>query len=160
MPPGYLGFEIQHRAEMAPATPVTVPYRTWIDLADQVNDAVNARINFCDPLGSDDCAGQQDRVRRSWIEIETSAYGDCKDYAVTKRHDLLAAGFPAGATRLIWVSDRDPRATHIVLEIATDRGIYVLDNQHAYIYPQDEMTYEFISLQAWGNPAQWTLSAN
>jgi len=64
--------------------------------------------------------------RRIWT-IPTDGYGNCKDYALAKRKDLAAAGFPILALRMaIVITPREKR--HAVLTVATDKGDFVLDN--------------------------------
>jgi predicted transglutaminase-like cysteine proteinase len=60
----------------------------------------------------------------SWIV--NPRYGDCDDFVVTKRHDLIKLGYPPRALRPKVVS-RNKRNDHLVLEVVTTKRIYVLD---------------------------------
>lgn len=52
--------------------------------------------------------------------------GDCDDFVVSKRHALIEMGYPARALRPK-VASRNKPNDHLVLEIVTTRGIYLLD---------------------------------
>jgi len=89
---------------------------------------------------------------RSW-EVGP-AFGDCNDYAVTKRHELLRRGYPAAALPLAvavtgWGED------HLVLLVRTDRGDYVLDNLTAAIRPWSATGYRWIKRQSADDPNAW-----
>jgi predicted transglutaminase-like cysteine proteinase len=65
--------------------------------------------------------------RAEFWTIPTDGYGDCEDYALTKRKALIDAGLSASALRIaVVVTPHDAR--HAVLTVATDRGDFVLDN--------------------------------
>src|SRR4030088_2548975 len=53
--------------------------------------------------------------------------GDCNDYAVTKRHELLENGLPAKALRLSVVKTASGIG-HLVLVVVTTKGDIVFDN--------------------------------
>ncbi len=91
--------------------------------------------------------------RAEYWNIPTDGFGDCEDYALTKRRDLMTAGFPAPALRIaVVLTDRNER--HAVLTVATDRGDYVLDNLTSTIRNWDDTDYLWIERQdpskAWG----------
>src|SRR4051794_33867375 len=82
------------------------------DLLTRVNHGVNTAINpTVKNYGSD--------LRNSWAIAPAS--GDCNDYAVTKRHDLIAGGLPARALRLSVVATAFGMG-HLVLVVATTSG--------------------------------------
>src|ERR1700689_5372424 len=58
--------------------------------------------------------------------------GDCKDYAITKRHELLARGWPSRALLLSEVIVPNGEH-HLVLVVRTKEVDLVLDNLDAYI---------------------------
>lgn len=110
---GYAAFCATHPAECAATGPAVValtPERIR-DLI-VINHAVNAAIRY--------------RRVADW-QLGAPA-GDCRSYAVTKRERLAALGFPRAAMRLaiFWVS---PEVSHVVLLVATDRGVLALDNR-------------------------------
>ena len=56
--------------------------------------------------------------------------GDCEDFVLAKRAELLARGIPVEATRiaLLWVIEGGEHVGHAVLLVETDRGTVALDN--------------------------------
>jgi len=60
--------------------------------------------------------------------------GDCNDYAVTKRHELVENGLPSKALRLSVVTTA-ARIGHLVLVVATTKGGVVMDNLTEEIRP-------------------------
>ena len=54
--------------------------------------------------------------------------GDCEDYALTKRHELIRRGWSSNTLLVATARDRRNRS-HAVLIAHTNRGDFVLDNQ-------------------------------
>jgi predicted transglutaminase-like cysteine proteinase len=82
------------------------------------------------------------------------ASGDCNDYAVTKRHDLIARGLPSGALRLSVI--KTPAGIgHLVLVVATTNGDMVLDNLTPAIRPWQITQYRWIKIQSADDPRLW-----
>jgi predicted transglutaminase-like cysteine proteinase len=79
--------------------------------------------------------------------------GDCEDYALEKRRQLIEAGLPASALRLAYVKTR-AGAGHAVLVINTPGVAYVLDNLTAAIRPLQQTGYRVISMQG-ADPDIW-----
>lgn len=80
--------------------------------------------------------------------------GDCEDYVLTKRHRLMALGWPMESLLVAMV--RDPRnRPHAVLLVRTDRGDFVLDNLAAGIKPWTAVPYRWIKRQSADNPGRW-----
>jgi predicted transglutaminase-like cysteine proteinase len=80
--------------------------------------------------------------------------GDCNDYAVTKRHDLIARGLPSGALRLSVV--KTPSGIgHLVLVVATINGDVVLDNLTSAIRPWQITEYRWLKIQSATDPRLW-----
>ena len=92
--------------------------------------------------------------RPEFWTIPTDGYGDCDDYAVTKRKDLLAAGFPAPALRLAIVTTANDMR-HAVLTVSTDKGDLVLDNIENNILAWNATGFTWIERQDASNPMNW-----
>lgn len=108
----------------------------------RVNPAVNRRIRpKADPRGLD-----------IW-SVNVSA-GDCEDYALTKRHALIAAGLPASSLRIAYVKTRR-NENHAVLIVKTTRGNFVLDNLTNKILPLSQSGLRLISISG-ANPRNWS----
>lgn len=84
--------------------------------------------------------------------------GDCEDYALEKRHALIAAGVPAEALSIA-VVQTVRGDTHAVLLVATDHGEYVLDNLSAWVVPWTQAGYTWRERQVAGSPSQWKYAA-
>jgi len=80
--------------------------------------------------------------------------GDCNDYAVTKRHQLIARGWPARTVLLsevVTVSGEH----HLVTVVRTDSGDLVLDNLTDQIKPWSRTPYRWLRIQTPKNPNYW-----
>jgi predicted transglutaminase-like cysteine proteinase len=80
--------------------------------------------------------------------------GDCNDYAVTKRHQLIARGWPARTVLLsevVTVSGEH----HLVTVVRTDGGDLVLDNLTDRIMPWSRTPYRWVRIQTPKNPSYW-----
>ena len=73
--------------------------------------------------------------------------GDCNDYAVTKRHELLQRGWPVRAARLAVVIVPSGEY-HLVLVVSTNEGDLVLDNLRGNITPWDRLPYKWVRIQS------------
>jgi predicted transglutaminase-like cysteine proteinase len=124
---------------------VSLTDRTWQDLT-RINRKVNGDI-----WPEDD---EKHYGRAEYWTIPTDGYGDCDDYAVTKRKTLIDAGFPLPALRLAVVYS--PQAgRHAVLTVKTDKGDLVLDNLRDDIVPWDAAGFVWIERQAASDPMKW-----
>jgi predicted transglutaminase-like cysteine proteinase len=83
--------------------------------------------------------------------------GNCKNYAITKRHELLARGWPSRALLLSEVVTPSGQH-HLLLVVRVKDGDLVLDNLHDEIrlvtttYDQ----YLWVRIQSSQNPKFWT----
>ena len=80
--------------------------------------------------------------------------GDCNDYAVTKRHELLESGLPASALRLAVVKT-SLGIGHLVLVVATTRSNLVLDNLTDTIRPWQSTDYHWLKIQSSSDARFW-----
>lgn len=83
-----------------------------------------------------------------------NGYGDCEDYALAKRRELINAGWPA-STLLMAVVKQANGEGHAVLMVRTDRGDLVLDNQVGSVDLWSQTPYKFIKRQSQANAGQW-----
>jgi predicted transglutaminase-like cysteine proteinase len=82
------------------------------------------------------------------------ASGDCNDYAVTKRHDLVRSGFPTKAVRLAVVKTTSGIG-HLVLVVSTNKGDLVLDNLSETILPWQFTKYQWVKIQSASDARYW-----
>jgi predicted transglutaminase-like cysteine proteinase len=127
--------------------PVQLTAERWDDLK-EVNKAVNEDIiPERNELG---LAGE------TWLISPDR--GDCNDYAVTKRHELLDRGWPARALLLseVIVSSGEH---HLVLVVRTKSGDLVLDNVTSQIKPWSRVPYRWVRIQKPNNSRLWATIA-
>jgi predicted transglutaminase-like cysteine proteinase len=84
----------------------------------------------------------------------TTANGDCNDYAIQKRHELLATGWPTSALSLAVVTTASGKG-HLVLTVRTDRGDLVLDNLRGSVFPWKDADYRWVKRQSAEEPRRW-----
>jgi predicted transglutaminase-like cysteine proteinase len=81
--------------------------------------------------------------------------GDCNDYAVTKRHKLIASGWPARALLLAEVVTTWGEH-HLVLVVRTRQGDFVADNLIANLRTWTKTPYEWVRIESPVNPLFWS----
>jgi predicted transglutaminase-like cysteine proteinase len=82
------------------------------------------------------------------------AAGDCNDYAVTKRHDLIARGWSAESLLLAEVVTS--WGEHHLVVVVRTRGVdLVIDSLNANIKPWSRTNYRWVRIQTPGNPMYW-----
>ncbi|MDH2357445.1 transglutaminase-like cysteine peptidase [Bradyrhizobium sp. SSUT112] len=85
--------------------------------------------------------------------------GDCNDYAVTKRHELLHRGLPSSALLLSEVVTRWGKH-HLILVVRTPSGDLVLDNLTPVIKPWAHVPYRWVRIQMPSQLRLWTTIAD
>lgn len=81
-------------------------------------------------------------------------FGDCNDYAVTKRHDLLALGWPSRDLLLAEVVTTWGEH-HLVLVVRTDKGDLVADSIDKRIRNWAVTPYRWVRVETPSNPKFW-----
>jgi predicted transglutaminase-like cysteine proteinase len=115
----------------------------WLEL-EIINRAVNSSIR---PLRNEEgLAGEK------WLLGPVR--GDCHDYAVTKRHQLITRGWPARTVLLSEVVTASGEH-HLVTIVRTDGGDLVLDNLTDRIMPWSSTPYRWVRIQTPKNPNYW-----
>ena len=80
--------------------------------------------------------------------------GDCNDYAVTKRHELLERGLPSRALRLSVVKTASGIG-HLVLVVVTTKGDLVMDDLTEVILPWRSTNYHWLKIQSATDTKLW-----
>lgn len=111
----------------------------------EINVAVNASITAMTDL---DVYGR-DEV---W-EYPTTA-GDCEDFVLLKRRQLMERGF-AAADLLITVVRKPDGEGHAVLTLRTTEGDFVLDNLSDDVKIWTDTNYTYLKRQASFNSGRW-----
>lgn len=91
-------------------------------------------------------------LREGWTIAPSM--GDCNDYAVTKRHELLENGLPARALRLSVVKTASG-VGHLVLVVVTTKGDIVMDNLSEVIRNWQSTNYQWLKIQSANDPRFW-----
>jgi predicted transglutaminase-like cysteine proteinase len=105
----------------------------------QVNASVNHQIKPRNEVGD------------TWSVDPT--YGDCEDYAMTKRSHLIGKGVPSSALRIAYVKTSWGEG-HAVLVVRTDSGEFVLDNLTSAVLPIQRTGLRVMSMSS-ANPTRW-----
>lgn len=116
----------------------------WKDLI-EVNAEVNGEIK--------PASHGNDVLGLKWTLHPAS--GDCKDYAATKRHELLARGWPSRAL-LLAEAITSWGEHHLVLVVRTMQGDFVLDNLRRDIRPWTKAPYQWVKIQSPSDPRYWS----
>ncbi|WP_429911171.1 transglutaminase-like cysteine peptidase [Glycocaulis sp.] len=116
----------------------------------RINQSINMQIR---PREDRELYGVEDHWTLP-LTLEGTAEGDCEDYALEKRHALIAAGVPDSALFLA-VGYSLATGRHAVLVVSTDQGDYVLDNMTPYILPWADTPYHWTARQMPGDLLSW-----
>lgn len=148
-PPGFISFcaRFPDQCDANPTSPTELHLTQdgWRVLQ-RINTSVNEAI-----WPEDD---ERHYGRAEYWTIPTDGFGDCDDYALTKRKQLTDAAIPERALRIaiVW-SPHSGR--HAVLVVATDKGDFVLDNLTDAILEREKTGYNWIEQQDAQDPRAW-----
>jgi len=132
------------RANANPVAAVALTEGLWQQLL-----TVNAGINQAVIPVTD-----QDLYQVAEFWTYPNGYGDCEDYALAKRRQLIDAGWPA-STLLMAVVKQPNGEGHAVLMVRTDRGDLVLDNQVGSVDLWSDTPYKFVKRQSQAHAGMW-----
>jgi predicted transglutaminase-like cysteine proteinase len=125
-------------------SPVALTRKLWAAMVD-VNNRVNTMITpetDMEIWGKEEVWSYPDRV------------GDCEDYVLEKRKELMQLGVPAGNVLITVV--RQPNGDgHAVLTVHTSNGDYILDNLEPRILSWSDTDYTFLKRQSDRNSGAW-----
>lgn len=147
-PVGHHDFCLTHARECAIRTSspsrVNLTPARWNELV-AVNDAVNTAIK---PVTDEELFGKPE------VWFYPTDKGDCEDFVLLKRRDLIAKGWPVSAL-LITVVRQQNGDGHAVLTVRTDRGDLILDNLVPQIKVWSQTSYQFVKRQSEFDTGQW-----
>jgi predicted transglutaminase-like cysteine proteinase len=148
IPVGAAEFCKSHRDECTPNVRIvdaeTLTQRSWDQLV-AVNDDVNRRI-----VSETD----QDLYNVAEFWSYPDGRGDCEDFALEKRRQLIQAGWDASTLLMTVVRERNGNG-HAVLMVRTDRGDLVLDNLDGRVRVWQDTPYEYIKRQSQTDAGRW-----
>ncbi|MBB4095011.1 putative transglutaminase-like cysteine proteinase [Ochrobactrum pecoris] len=113
-------------------------------LLQSVSSSVNHRIK---PVSDQDNYGKRDH----WT-MPVNGKGDCEDYVLMKRAQLMARGISPSQLLITMVQGSE---AHVVLTARTDHGDYILDNLRDEVLPVEKTSYRYIKMQSPANSGQW-----
>jgi len=102
----------------------------------RINAAVNRDLHYLPDIqnyGLADLPVTEPGIRRPILgRLPPARYGDCEDFALTKKHRLDRLGFSATRTFVATASvpDRHGRTIHSVLAVPEGREWWILNNWH------------------------------
>jgi predicted transglutaminase-like cysteine proteinase len=127
--------------------------REQLKLLNLVNQSVNRNVRKASDL---DLYGMPEYWSLPRV-IDGKLYGDCEDYALEKRRQLVEAGVPESALSMaVAVTARGE--SHAVLMISLKSGDWVLDNLTPWATPWEDLNYHWVERQVPGT-ALWTSAA-
>ena len=111
---------------------------------------VNRRVNTTTPALSD----ERQYSRSELWSLPTRAGGDCEDFALLKKRELVRLGVDPRRLLLATVLDRR-RVPHAVLVYRSPKGDLLLDNLTDKVVGWRSSGYVFLRMQNPDRPDQW-----
>ncbi|MCV3209699.1 transglutaminase-like cysteine peptidase [Mesorhizobium sp. YC-39] len=125
--------------------PIELTRKLWAKIV-SINNSVNTRI---EPRTDMELWGKEE----VW-SFPDSGFGDCEDYALEKRRELMAIGVPAGDL-LMTVARQQNGDGHAVLTVRTSLGEFILDNLKSKVLPWTATDYTYLKRQSSQNSGVW-----
>lgn len=139
-----IGFQIyclRHRADCRGGGKSVLAYTPKLaSTLRHVNHSINKSIRYRSDRGD---------VWRANVNT-----GDCEDYVLTKRKQLIRMGVSASALRIASVKTRRGEG-HAVLVVRTSKGELILDNARQQILPRHKTGYRWMAMSS-SNPQRWS----
>ena len=124
--------------------PESMTEELWAELV-SVNAAVNAAVR---PMNDFDIYGKDE------VWAYPHGVGDCEDYVLEKRRDLMQAGLSL-SNLLITVVRKPDGEGHAILTVRTSDGDFILDNLTDAVRDWEETGYRFLKRQASDYTGHW-----
>jgi predicted transglutaminase-like cysteine proteinase len=125
--------------------PVELTRKLWAKIV-AINNAVNAAVT---PRTDMEMWGREE----VW-SYPDSGYGDCEDYVLEKRRELMRIGVPAGNLLVTVVRQRNGDG-HAVLTVKTSLGEFILDNLEPKVLAWTDTGYTYLKRQSERNSGVW-----
>jgi predicted transglutaminase-like cysteine proteinase len=152
-PIGHYEFCQTYRSECGAGTrnraAAKITERGWA-VVREVNASVNRAIT---PMTDKDLYGRDEH----WAYPDKA--GDCEDFVLLKRKNLMKKGFSA-ADLLITVVRKPDGEGHAVLTVRSDEGDFVLDNLNDEVKLWTKTPYRFLKRQATFHAGRWVSIQN
>ncbi|MGD9913627.1 MAG: transglutaminase-like cysteine peptidase [Hyphomicrobiaceae bacterium] len=128
----------------ASKAPVELTRKLWATMVN-INNKINMSI---EPRTDQEMWGVEER----WSYPKDQ--GDCEDYVLEKRRQLMKAGVPAG-NLLITVVRQPNGLGHAVLTVRSSLGDFILDNLEPRVLAWHETDYTYLKQQSQRNSGVW-----
>lgn len=112
----------------------------------RVNRDINRRVR--------EVSDQRQYNRDEYWALPTARGGDCEDFALLKKRELIRLGFDPKRLMIATVLDRK-RRQHAVLVMRTGQGDYVLDNQTDRVVHWANNGYTYLRVQDPQAKSRW-----
>jgi predicted transglutaminase-like cysteine proteinase len=143
-PAGFISFCMTHEDACA-ATPN----------ASSIMEATGERMDQLDTVQAKVNAAVQPRLDPAHVwDYPVNGTGDCNKFALEKRRELIALGWPEQSL-LLAVVLTEHNEGHLVLVARTSRGDFVLDNRVNQVVVWTRLPYHWLSLQSGTDSTQW-----
>jgi predicted transglutaminase-like cysteine proteinase len=143
-PRGFIGFCFKYRSEcqatgsQGASVAMTVDRQQELEYVQQkINRLVRPRAN----------------PEHVW-DYPDDGYGDCNKYALAKRRELIALGWPRAALMLA-AALTETGEGHLVLIVETSQGEVVLDNRQRHVVDWRDLPYQWLERQSQTDAAVW-----
>lgn len=147
-PAGHHEFCKHHRSECQIKTRgnarVRLTSARWSELV-AVNSAVNQAIK---PVTDEQMFGREE------VWVYPTTMGDCEDFVLLKRRELIRRGWPVGSLLVTVVRQKNGDG-HAVLTVLTDRGDLVLDNLQQEVKVWSQTEYLYLKRQSEFDTGRW-----
>lgn len=135
---------VECREITAKQPPIQLTRKLWAAMVD-VNNTVNTMVT---PKTDAEIWGKEE------VWSYPDGVGDCEDYVLEKRRELMQLGVPAGSL-LITVVRQKSGDGHAVLTVRTSNGDYILDNLEPRVLAWTDTDYTFLKQQSTRNSGVW-----
>lgn len=148
-PVGLIGFCAKHLAECEPPAPGTPVVALDIERLHEL-EFVQAKVNAA--------IAPRDVPGHAW-DYPIDGTGECNEYALEKRRELIELGWPREAL-LLTAALTERGEGHLVLVARTSGGDLVLDNRVDAVTDWSNLPYHWISQQTAASLTQWVSVAS
>ena len=106
-------------------------------VADEINSLVNRSTTYMTDW-------QQYGLPEYWEAARPGCFEDCDGYALAKRGQLIATGWPLDK-QMLCVCITETGEGHLVEAAETDRGWFIMDNRFAGLMNPLDLKYTWVS---------------
>jgi predicted transglutaminase-like cysteine proteinase len=143
-PGGFIGFCTRHLPDCTRASTGAAVVELTSERRQQL-ESVQNHVNLAVVWRND--------PQHLW-DYPKNGYGDCSKFALEKRRELLALGWPSSALLLTTATTETDEA-HLVLVVRSSEGDLVLDNRFAGVHDWTRYPYRWGEQQSPANPTLW-----